>query len=222
MTTTRPHWDTEEVLAFVHDVRPWRDLDDGERAEWCRRVKHVRDNVTDSDGGRWTNARLAAMFGLAQRGLEQRFTSMKAISDDVRTLQNQQSAARHARSTMRNPNITPKEKAAIVAEADAETKQAILEHLLDEQFEQMPFGGEKPKVPGEGQRNLVNDINSLSVNILSTLGVLEVKLAEASVEEIEESVPVLATVAHRSSEVCSPFVPSADTVEDFLRDRSGK
>ena len=66
-------WDTEEVLAFVHDVRPWRDLSDAERAEWCRRVKHVRDNVVTPDGERWTNAKLAGLFGLAEAGLEKRF-----------------------------------------------------------------------------------------------------------------------------------------------------
>lgn len=73
-------WDTEEVLAFVHDVRPWRDLSADERAEWCRRVKHVRDEVIDADGERWTNERLASLFGIAHRTLQERFTRSERVS----------------------------------------------------------------------------------------------------------------------------------------------
>jgi hypothetical protein len=122
-------WDTEQVLAFVYDVRPWRDLDDGEKAEWVRRVKHVRDNVT-TDGQRWTTARLAALFGLKERGLEQRFTTSEAqdtTSRDNRT--NEMKSLSHARSSMRNADISPDHKASIVAEADAETKRAIIQRL---------------------------------------------------------------------------------------------
>jgi hypothetical protein len=226
MSMTRPHWDTEEVLAFVHDVRPWRDLDDAERAEWCRRVKHVRDNVTDADGKAWTNARLATMFGLAEGGLRRRFTDIAAAQRANQGATGQpvpgpSYEANRARATMRNPKLTPKQKADIIAEADAETKQAILEQLTDEHLGRLPFGGEKPKVPGEDHRSLANDIRSLCASNLANLAVLEVKLAEASVEEIDEVAPSLATVAHRSSEVLGPFVPSAESVEEWLRDRSG-
>lgn len=66
-------WDTEEVLAFVHDVRPWKDLDDAERAEWVRRFKYVRDHVMSPGGTPWTNVRLAALFGITEGAIRKRF-----------------------------------------------------------------------------------------------------------------------------------------------------
>ena len=115
--STQKQWDTEEVLAFVHDVRPWRELSDTERVEWVRRVKHVRDNVT-TDGTKWTNERLAGLFGFARRTLQERLSSPERIKgggDPKPRSGGQQSG--DARRFFNNPVVTGERKAEVVADA---------------------------------------------------------------------------------------------------------
>jgi hypothetical protein len=105
--------------------------------------------------------------------------------------------------------------------APQETQDAILNELLDRRADALPFGGEVPKVPGEDDPTKVAvQIRSLCATSLATLGVLEVKLAEATVDDLEEVTPSLTMLAHRAGEVLAPFVPSVDTVEQWLRERS--
>lgn len=96
-------WDTEQVLAFVYDVRPWRDLDDIEKAVWCQRVKYVRDNVADPDGRPWINERLSGLFGITKGGLEKRFAWSKAEKGTTSAgpLPNRKASIRSAKSALR-------------------------------------------------------------------------------------------------------------------------
>jgi hypothetical protein len=106
--------------------------------------------------------------------------------------------------------------------APEETQNAIYVALADRLVEKLPFGGDKPHIPGEDRTpDLVDDIERLSVKALDTAAVLEVKLAAATVEQIDRTAATLANVAQRYAELFAPYVPSADTVEDWLRDRSG-
>lgn len=122
-------WDTEQVLAYVHDVRPWKQLSDREKVEWCRRVKYVRGNVT-TDGQRWTNEKLAGLFGIAKRGLEERFTRSEAISASRDHVEPRREVQRKsdARRYLTDPDIDQEQKAEVVAEAvvnDPELMAAI-------------------------------------------------------------------------------------------------
>lgn len=108
----KQEWETEEVLAFVYDVRPWRDLDDAERAEWCRRVKHVRDTIT-TDGKAWTNERLAGLFGLALGSLRNRLRRSGGHEDAPRA--NDVKAKQRAASEFKRASVT--DKVAIIKEA---------------------------------------------------------------------------------------------------------
>jgi hypothetical protein len=109
-----------------------------------------------------------------------------------------------------------------IMNAPEETQNAIYVALADRLVEKLPFGGDKPHIPGEDRTpDLVDDIERLSVKALDTAAVLEVKLAAATVEQIDRTAATLANVAQRYAELFAPYVPSADTVEDWLRDRSG-
>lgn len=111
-------WDTEQVLAYVHDVKPWKQLSDREKIEWCRRVKYVRDNVT-TDGAKWTNEKLAGLFGLEVASLKSRFARSEAISksgDHIQPRKEHQRAS-DARRYFADPAIVGERKAEIVTEA---------------------------------------------------------------------------------------------------------
>lgn len=122
-------WDTEEVLAFVHDVRPWRDLSDAERAEWCRRVKHVRDNVVDANGERWTTLKLAELFGLDDSSLYLRFRRSEDVSAPERAEPN--SRVGRAANTLKNPD------SARDILADPEVRQSVRK-ALDTHYQESP------------------------------------------------------------------------------------
>ncbi len=95
-------WDTEQVLAFVYEVRSWRDLDDDERAEWCQRVKWVRSNVT-TDGQKWTTKRLAGLFGIMPESLNSRFSRSASQNGGASATveANREASIRSARSAIR-------------------------------------------------------------------------------------------------------------------------
>jgi hypothetical protein len=126
-------WDTEQVLAFVHDVRSWRELDAGERLEWCRRVAWVLDNVTTA-GVRWTQRTLAPVLGVGQSALSERLSWSQAHSVGAPDKQ-ERSPGKQAgdmRRGMKNDGISPEHKASIVAEADPQAKAAILLRLISD------------------------------------------------------------------------------------------
>ena len=135
VTNSGETWDTEQVLAYVYDVKPWRELEADEQAEWCRRVKYIRDNVT-TDGERWTNERLAGLFGIARRSLVDRFTTSERRSGGGGAPQHR-SPGKQAGDTRRflaNPDVDAEQKAAVVAEAignDPELMSAIYRAQAD-------------------------------------------------------------------------------------------
>ncbi len=116
--SAQKQWDTEEVLAFVHDVRPWRELADSEKADWVRRVRWVRDNVT-TGGDRWTLDRLALLFGLTPKGLDSRFTrsASRHVPADQSGARSPGAQSGDARRFFNNPVVTGERKAEIVADA---------------------------------------------------------------------------------------------------------
>lgn len=110
-----------------------------------------------------------------------------------------------------------------IMNASEETQNAIIADLIERTHERMPFGGKKPKVPGEEHPvSRASEIRSICATLLATTGVLEVKLAEATIDELDEVTSSLTTVAHRTAEVLSPFVPSADTVEEWMRNEASR
>lgn len=133
--THQEEWDTEEVLAFVYDVKAWKQFDDAEKIEWCRRVKYIRDNVV-TEAKPWTNERLAGLFGLAVASLKSRFTRSEAISangDHVVGRKPHQQVS-DARRALRNPDIEGLVKADLVADAltDPEVAAAVARRIAND------------------------------------------------------------------------------------------
>lgn len=116
----REEWDTEEVLAFVHDVKPWRDRSDQERVEWCRRVNHILNNVV-TDRKNWSQTSLAPLLGVSRQVLGERLSWSQAyLAGDRGKVVKPRSAGEQtgdARRAFRNPDIDPEVKAELVAEA---------------------------------------------------------------------------------------------------------
>lgn len=112
-------WDAEQVLAFVHDTKPYAEMDDAERTEWCRRVKHVRDT---SDGV-WTTERLAGLFGLTLHSLKSRFSRSAGVSGGGGPAGKPESA-RKLKPAIRNS--TPQEVAAAIIELPREHQAQIM------------------------------------------------------------------------------------------------
>lgn len=176
------NWEQEDVLAFVYDVRPWREFDDAERAEWCRRVKYVRDNVT-TDGKAWTMSRLAGLFGLAQRGLQERFARSEGDKGYVASEANK--LPRRARAEFNRAPVEVRAEIVAAAMDDAEVSAAV--HKLREarRHDEFVMPMDPPALTARTRANsLMSDIDRDTATLAST--VAEGGYSAAAREELEE------------------------------------
>lgn len=116
----------EEVLAFVHDTKTWRDMETEERLEWCRRVALVLDDLTNDRFGAWTQTALAPVLGISRQAVGDRLGWSERVSESGHGGPQQPNNAgptyeqRRAKAFFSNPAIVGERKAEIVAEALAD------------------------------------------------------------------------------------------------------
>lgn len=104
---------------------------------------------------------------------------------------------------------------------DEHGPEAVTAAVIDRAVESMPFGGERPIVPGEDVPvNVRTEITHLCADIMSTARVLGVKLREASADDIDATSSALASARAALLDVLDPFLGSADEVEQWLRDEA--
>lgn len=132
MTDTASH--VEEVLAFVHDTKTWRDMETEERLEWCRRVALVLDGSTNERFGEWTQQGLAVILGVSATTLRDRITWSRSFSvgDPVAVSPGPRSPNKQAGDARRffsNPAVAGERKAEVLAEALAD--DYVAERLVE-------------------------------------------------------------------------------------------